>query len=111
MFGAKSAAVVFVQAELCPISCENSPKFVTMATRVSPGKILMVLLIRFGRPGKPRLDELGGSSICTIRVMADLGRKWSKFQKSISQRIFNQSSPDFYPHWHPITLLELFCDV
>jgi len=39
MFGAKSAAVVFVQAELCPISCENSPKFVTMATRVSPGKI------------------------------------------------------------------------
>ena len=42
MFGANSAAVVFVQAELCAISCENSPIFVTMATRVDPMKIIKI---------------------------------------------------------------------
>jgi len=39
MFGANSGALAFVQAELYPILCENSPIFVTMATRVGPWKI------------------------------------------------------------------------
>jgi len=31
-------------------------------------------------PKNPVWCELGGSSICTSRVMADLGRKWSNFR-------------------------------
>jgi len=46
MFGANSAALVFLQTELCPVLCENSPIFVTMVTRVGPRKIWMAPLIR-----------------------------------------------------------------
>jgi len=38
LFDANSAAVVFAQADLWPILGENSPNFVTMATRVGQGK-------------------------------------------------------------------------
>ena len=55
--------------------------------------------IKSAVPENPVWCKLGGCSICTSRVMADLGRKWSKFQKSISQTTFNRSSPDFCPHW------------
>ena len=56
-----------------------------------------------------QLLEKVSSSICTSRVMADLGRKWSKFQKSISQKIFNRSSPDFYPHWTLAVCIQSHC--
>jgi len=39
VLGANSAALTFVQAELWPIWVENSPIFVTMATRVEAAKI------------------------------------------------------------------------
>ena len=141
--------------------CENSPNYVTIATRIGPRK--MAPLIR-PSPKNPLWCELGGSSICTSRVMADLYRKWSnfrehgnkgrpnenlnstiksavvenslfgansaalawsytstsrvmadlrqkwsKFQNSISQRIFNQSSPDFYPHWTLAVAIQSRC--
>jgi len=38
LFGANSAALAFIQAKLSLILCENSQLFVTMATRVGPGK-------------------------------------------------------------------------
>jgi len=41
--------------------------------------------------------------------MADLGRKWSKIQNSISQRIFNHSPPDFYPHWSLAVAIQSRC--
>jgi len=70
-----------------------------MATRVDPMKIWIAPLNRPSPKKNPVWCKLGGSSICTSRVMADLGRKWSKFQKLISQRMFNRYSPDFYLHW------------
>jgi len=39
LFGANSAALAFIQAELWQILCENSPIFITVATRAGPGKI------------------------------------------------------------------------
>jgi len=74
MFGAKSAALPFLQAELWKIFCKNSPIFVTVTTMVGPGKIRIAPLNQ-PFPKTPVWCKIGGSSICTSQVMADLGRK------------------------------------
>ena len=108
LFGANSAALALVQAALLLIWVENGRIYVTMATRVDPVKIWMAPLNRPSRK-PPVWCKLGGSSISTSRVIADLGRKWSKFQNSISQRIFNRSSPVFYPHWFLAVAIQWHC--
>jgi len=104
-FGANSAAVAFVQAELWPIWVENGQIFGTMATRVGPGKIWIAPLNRQS-PKTP-------CSVQTRRLyhlyQQSYGRFGSKIQNSISQRIFNQSSTHFTPHWSLAVAIQSRC--
>jgi len=63
-----------------------------------------------GRHRKPPVwCKLGVSSVCTSQVMADLVRKEAKFHNLIFQRMFNQSSPDFYVHWSLAVAIQSHC--